>query len=139
MMVPASDRAAFLSLTGIAAAALAILIFAAPAWGAALDCLGCHDDYLYRRSFTRSVHGDNGCTSCHRGITNKERHSTGEEKPARVDCGSCHDEIARQFQQNFHYLQLDFRCNDCHRNIHAYRRPQGKGKQIGRASWRERV
>ena len=99
-----------------------------PAWGAALDCLSCHDDYRYRAEFPKSVHGDNSCTSCHTGITDEKRHSEGEEKPAAVNCGSCHEDIAREYRQNFHYVQLDFRCNDCHRNIHSLRPRARKAK-----------
>ncbi|HOG17936.1 MAG TPA: hypothetical protein PLB96_11395, partial [Syntrophales bacterium] len=95
------------------------------AWSATLDCLSCHDDHLFRAEFPKSVHGDNSCTSCHTGITNEERHSAGEERPAAVHCGSCHEEIARRYRQNFHYVQLDFRCSDCHRDIHSFR-PRAK-------------
>ncbi|MCE5281194.1 MAG: cytochrome C [Deltaproteobacteria bacterium] len=91
-----------------------------PAW-AVLDCLSCHDDYLYRGAFPRSVHGENSCTGCHTGITHQNLHSKGLEKPAPVNCGNCHEQIALEYRRNFHYVQLDFRCVDCHREIHSFK------------------
>ena len=92
------------------------------------DCQFCHDEPLYRVDFKKSIHANNGCTSCHTDITNIEKHRDGKEKPAPVDCGSCHQDIAKEYRQNFHYLQEDFRCSDCHRNIHAIK--QDKNKNI---------
>jgi cytochrome b subunit of formate dehydrogenase len=89
--------------------------------GKAPDCLSCHDDPLFTRQFPESVHGNNTCTSCHKGIRNADHHMTGREKPAPVTCGDCHPEIAREYRMNFHNLQLDFRCSDCHRNIHSFK------------------
>ncbi|MDD5711326.1 MAG: cytochrome c3 family protein, partial [Smithellaceae bacterium] len=81
-------------------------------------CRSCHDDVRFSARFDTSIHGNNGCTSCHVGIENLSAHMEGKERPAPVDCGRCHQDIARQFRQNFHYLQEDFRCSDCHRDIH---------------------
>jgi len=99
-----------------AAIALVCLPSAAPA---AQDCQFCHDEPLYRVDFSRSIHAGNGCTSCHTGITDIEKHRDGREKPAPVNCGICHQEIAKEYLDNFHYIQEDFRCSDCHRDIHA--------------------
>jgi hypothetical protein len=79
------------------------------------SCQSCHDDELYRVRFDGSVHGNNSCTSCHAEIRSLPAHMTGKEKPAPVNCGSCHQEIARDFRKNYHYLQEEFRCTDCHR------------------------
>ena len=98
------------------------------AWGAAAaaqpdvfvgQCQRCHDGHKFRVAFPQSVHGNNGCISCHAGIVNLKRHAAGEEKPAPVSCGSCHGQIASEYRLNFHYIQEDFRCYDCHRDIHA--------------------
>jgi hypothetical protein len=104
---------------GLRAGFLLLVVFAviclpvhAPA---AQDCRFCHDEPLYRVDFNKSIHANNGCTSCHVGITNIEKHRDGKEKPTPVDCGSCHQDIAKEYRQNFHYLQEDFRCSDCHR------------------------
>ena len=64
------------------------------------------------------------------GITNIEKHRDGKEKPAPVDCGSCHQEIAKEYLNNFHYIQEDFRCSDCHRNIHAIRQDKNKNVKL---------
>ncbi len=93
-----------------------------PAAALSQDCRFCHDEPLYRVDFNRSIHAHNGCTSCHVGITDIEKHRDGKEKPAPVNCGSCHENIAREYLNNFHYIQEDFRCSDCHRNIHAIRK-----------------
>jgi hypothetical protein len=115
----------FLSFLYLAGAGL--LFFASallplcPAWGKTPDCLFCHDDNLFRMQFPDSTHGNNGCTSCHKDIKNLDSHMTGKEKPASVDCGACHQEIAREYLKNFHYLELDFHCTDCHRDIHSFK------------------
>jgi cytochrome b subunit of formate dehydrogenase len=82
-------------------------------------CQTCHDGYSFRVQFPQSVHGNHGCISCHTGIVHLGRHMQGEEKPVLAPCGSCHGEIASQYRRNFHYIQEDFRCYDCHRDIHA--------------------
>jgi len=88
-------------------------------------CQGCHDDPKFQTAFSASVHGNNGCRSCHTDIRNLNRHMTGQDKPAPVACGSCHQQIAQEYRASFHYLQEDFRCVDCHGGIHA-RQPVGK-------------
>lgn len=95
-----------------------------------MDCLRCHNTETYRVGFSRSVHGNNSCTSCHRGIDNLAAHMRGDKKPPAVSCGDCHQEIGRQFLRNFHYLRQDFRCTDCHAEIHALRKTDGNIKQV---------
>ena len=90
--------------------------------GMAQSCLGCHDDEVFRVQFGGSIHGNNGCASCHADVGNLAAHMSGKEKPAPVNCGSCHREIARSFRKNFHYVQEGFGCTDCHRGIHALRK-----------------
>jgi len=88
----------------------------------ARTCEGCHDDPKYQGSFAMSVHGNNGCRSCHGDIRDLSRHMTGQDRPASVACGQCHQQIARDYRRNFHYLQEDFRCVDCHWGIHTRQR-----------------
>jgi cytochrome b subunit of formate dehydrogenase len=83
------------------------------------SCISCHDDELFRVRFGSSVHGQNSCTSCHTDIRDLAAHMEGRQKPAPVNCGSCHQQIVQDYRKNFHYLQEDFRCADCHRGIHA--------------------
>ena len=82
-------------------------------------CQTCHDEYKFRVQFSQSIHGNLGCISCHKGITDLGRHMKGEEKPVLALCGNCHQEIASQYRRNFHYIQEDFRCYDCHHDIHT--------------------
>ncbi|MCF8053705.1 MAG: cytochrome C [Deltaproteobacteria bacterium] len=84
-----------------------------------IRCLRCHSTIVNKEAFLNSVHGYNDCVSCHRGITNIEEHIAGEQKPTMAACAQCHKDIAEKHKQGFHYLQLDFRCWDCHNNIHA--------------------
>ncbi|MCU0555674.1 MAG: cytochrome c3 family protein, partial [Syntrophales bacterium] len=106
-------------------AVLAVFCLPAPSL-AAQDCRFCHDEPLYRVDFSHSIHAGNGCTSCHTGVTDIEKHRDGKEKPAPVNCGSCHEAIAKEYLSNFHYIQEDFRCSDCHRNIHALKQDKTK-------------
>jgi len=114
-------------LAMLAAITLTCLPHTSPA---SQDCRFCHDEPLYRVDFNGSVHAGNGCTSCHVGITNIEKHRDGKEKPAPVNCGVCHEKIAKEYLSNFHYIQEDFRCSDCHRNIHAIRKVEDKHVKI---------
>lgn len=81
-------------------------------------CLDCHDGRALRAQFPLSVHGRNGCTSCHE-IRDLAAHIDGRTRSREVACGSCHGEIAGQFRQSYHALALNFRCVDCHRDIHT--------------------
>jgi cytochrome b subunit of formate dehydrogenase len=115
------------------AAAVALICFAIAlglpfVWVTSIDaqpfvsvgqCQRCHDGHKFRAAFPQSAHGNIGCSSCHAGIVNLRRHTTGEEKPALVSCGACHGQIASDYRSNFHYIQEDFRCWDCHQDIHA--------------------
>ena len=94
----------------------------------AQGCTNCHDDEVFRVRFAGSVHGNNSCTSCHADIRDLQAHMTGKATPAAVSCGSCHQEVASQFRKNFHYLQEDFRCTDCHRGIHALKKADANFK-----------
>lgn len=84
------------------------------------DCLDCHSE-LSAEHFAKAVHGQNLCTSCHKGITELP-HDT---PLAKVDCGSCH-RIESQI-----YLASDHGrahtagapaaiCGDCHGDPHVF-------------------
>ena len=94
-----------------------------------VNCLDCHDHFLYRTAFPKSVHGPLGCLSCHGAIEDREKHMTGLKKPELLSCARCHEEIAASYVKNYHYLYQDFRCTDCHRDIHAVKPPEGSQKQ----------
>lgn len=120
---------AFLSLAVIASVTTtSVFFFKSSAWGSAHNCISCHDDYLFRKEFSKSVHGKNSCVSCHSDIKNINDHKEGKERLIPVACGKCHKDIARDFQQNFHYVEMDFRCYDCHRNIHSFRKKTKNSK-----------
>ena len=101
------------------AAGYSMYVATEPVPAASVDCLSCHDDYLFRTAYPASVHGTLGCASCHDGIVDSESHMTGAERSTLTACGSCHAVIAEEYRLNYHYLHQDFQCYDCHRNIHA--------------------
>ena len=102
---------------------LFVLMIVSPASALAeRNCIDCHDDHKFRILFAGSVHGNNGCVSCHAGIGDVGRHSRGVDKSTLLSCGSCHRDIAKDYRRNFHYLQEDLRCYDCHQEIHGIRK-----------------
>ncbi len=92
------------------------------------NCQACHDSHLFRAQFPGSVHGLNGCASCHGTIRNLGRHMSGTEKPAVVDCGSCHRDVSAGFSSDVHFLRENFACSDCHGDVHALRKTAGPFK-----------
>src|SRR5574340_450504 len=72
------------------------LLVAHPLWAAqemAIDsaaCLGCHGNKISEAAFANSVHGKNGCNSCHVQLTNLPKHVKGEIKVEKVHCERCH-------------------------------------------------
>ncbi len=127
------------SRKGIFSAVLVILLVGIPllpfAWGADEStisrntCRECHYDAMYGQSFDDSVHGKNGCQSCHIDITDLDLHMSATQRPSPVNCGTCHPVIAGEYLGNFHYLQEDFRCVDCHQDIHTRKEMAGDIKQ----------
>jgi len=94
-------------------------------------CLSCHRDttlskidengkkislYIDRGVVNFSIHNKLACVDCHREVKD-EVHMA---KPEPVDCGSCHQQILKLYQESFHgqkYLQgvKDAPwCQDCH-------------------------
>jgi cytochrome b subunit of formate dehydrogenase len=85
-------------------------------------CESCHDGYAFQNQFPESVHGNNGCTSCHAGIKDISRHINGQYKPVPVSCKSCHQEIDRKYRKSVHFISQNIQCQDCHSDIHALKK-----------------
>jgi len=83
------------------------------------ECQSCHSDRALVSGFAASVHGNNACTSCHTGIDNIARHSSGEKKSNPVRCASCHQEAAAMYKKDVHAVAQNMTCADCHQKIHA--------------------
>ena len=79
---------------------LLLFIFVSPALAAnglvaaPETCLECHGDVVSAKDFAGSVHGQNGCTSCHVEASNLEAHEEGKIIPGKVDCTRCHKNVA---------------------------------------------
>jgi cytochrome b subunit of formate dehydrogenase len=113
---------------------ICILIFpASPAHAQSVDdCLMCHEDkslskerdgrqvslFVDKKLFSKSVHGELDCISCHEDLSGTE--FPHKEKVDPVNCGNCHDDIARQYRASLHGqavaqgARLAPRCWDCH-------------------------
>lgn len=91
--------------------------------GMAIDpatCLGCHGDKISTADFASSVHGKNGCTSCHIEITDLAKHMKGEVKVGKVQCERCHKKETAEHYQSVH-ISKGVMCADCHTDIHTHR------------------
>ena len=95
-------------------------------------CLECHGErdftterdgreislFVDGRAFTQSVHGENGCVSCHPDAEVEEPPHPEDLEP--VDCSLCHDEAVEKFERGLHgralaqgkYLAPT--CTTCH-------------------------
>jgi len=70
------------------------------------------------QAFAASVHGKNGCTSCHVDIVDLASHMRHEFKPAKVRCESCHTrETAEHFSSA--HINKGVTCANCHTDIHT--------------------
>jgi len=96
--------------------------------GAERTCQACHTEPMYGKEFFNSVHGNNGCKSCHTGIREFRKHMAGDEKSVIAPCGDCHGEIATKFRNDYHYLRQNMQCSDCHSNIHGLKKREEKLK-----------
>ncbi len=96
------------------------------------DCLSCHEDrslegtrggrtmsvYVNVKTHAGSIHGANGCVSCHADLAGKEL-PHGEDV-APVDCGSCHSAEQEEESKSLHGQaaargdKLAPLCKDCH-------------------------
>lgn len=112
-----------LKTTFVAMAFGLALAAAAPPAGPDAACLTCHAQksmagkYVNPAKFEASVHGGNGCTSCHGDVDVKEHPG----KPvAPVACASCHDKPAASYDLSNHGKARKAgntgaaQCSDCH-------------------------
>ena len=83
-------------------------------------CLGCHGNKISATAFADSVHGKNGCNSCHVKLTNLSKHMKGEVKAEKVHCERCHKKENAEHYASVH-IQKDVVCADCHTDIHTHR------------------
>lgn len=100
---------------------LLFLIFSGDVYTASLkiQCSDCHDSKKFKEGYKKSVHGNIGCTGCHTSFESLDNHVILKEKPKLISCGTCHNDIEKQYRSSFHYLYEDFRCQDCHYEIHS--------------------
>ncbi len=91
-------------------------------------CLGCHSNKISASAFADSVHGKNGCNSCHVQLTDLPRHMKGAIKVEKVHCERCHKRENAEHYASVH-IQKDIMCADCHTDIHTHRYWQ-KDKRI---------
>ncbi|MGA7827975.1 MAG: cytochrome c3 family protein [Geobacteraceae bacterium] len=81
-------------------------------------CLGCHGDSVASSAFYASVHGKDGCTSCHIELTDVKKHEMGELFPGKVHCDRCHEKISSEYLVSVHKTD-NVSCKDCHSAIHS--------------------
>lgn len=94
------------------------------------ECMECHGEtdltterngkeislYVNWKVYEKSIHGENGCVSCHEDIEEVPH----EDDLAEVDCSGCHDDVAEKFDRSLHgkahqqgkYLAPT--CGTCH-------------------------
>ena len=93
------------------------------------ECLKCHDKIATMETFSGSVHGQNGCTSCHLEITDLKRHADGEQMPGEAKCVRCHKKETNEHYSSVHMLN-DIKCIDCHADIHVHQPWQGNKAKV---------
>src|SRR6266542_483662 len=94
------------------------------------DCLTCHGDPAAKRDDSRgiavdakhfegSIHGPMACVDCHADLAKAELPH--EPKLAKVNCGSCHEDVAGKFRDSIHSWAKEKAglvsapaCADCH-------------------------
>jgi thiosulfate reductase cytochrome b subunit len=95
------------------------------------ECFGCHGDknflkesdikgwkslYISEREFKKSVHGNNGCISCHQDIDEIPH----EERLKPVYCNNCHSGVYNIYVKSIHgreFIKGDkdvATCHNCH-------------------------
>lgn len=99
------------------------------------ECLACHNDpsltkevngkqvslYVKEETFKTSMHGGMfQCTDCHKDV----KAFPHDPAPAKVNCGTCHEEEQKQYNAGFHAKAikqgdtLAATCTDCHGSAH---------------------
>ena len=96
-------------------------------------CLACHGDktmttkrgaqtvslYVDGKKFGSSIHASVTCTGCHADLEGKD---LPHDKPAKVNCGTCHSDEFELYKKSLHGKasakgsSLAPRCVDCHGN-----------------------
>ncbi len=97
-------------------------------------CLDCHRDeslskkdsrgrnvslFVSEAGFKSSAHGRLSCSDCHSGIRD-EKHAEGKSVDKAVNCGACHKEAQKEYQQGLHSKMImkgterAANCYDCH-------------------------
>ncbi|NVN91441.1 MAG: cytochrome c3 family protein [Desulfuromonadales bacterium] len=94
-----------------------------------INCLGCHSDRIPIKTFAASVHGKNGCTSCHADIVDLASHMRHEFKPAKVRCESCHKKETAEHYSSAH-INRGVRCANCHTDIHSLTPWKGDKRRV---------
>jgi len=95
------------------------------------DCLACHGEATAKRDdgrsiavdakfFEASTHGPMACVDCHADLA-KPNEFPHAAKLAKVECGSCHDDIKSKYRDSIHAyakekagLVVAPACADCH-------------------------
>ncbi|NOY57597.1 MAG: hypothetical protein GXO75_01510 [Calditrichaeota bacterium] len=95
-------------------------------------CLDCHSDptltatidgktvhlYVNEKKYKNSIHGENGCVSCHEDVD--EENLPHETLPKKVACQNCHDEEGESYNSSLHGKAVAKgdpdapTCRDCH-------------------------
>ena len=97
-------------------------------------CLKCHEDVVSPVEFGGSVHGQNGCTSCHMEVTSLEQHVAGNVMPTEPKCVRCHKQESADHFASVHQLN-EVKCSDCHDDIHKHRSWKGdKNKAVAKCT-----
>ncbi len=132
-------RSAFFALA-------AALTLAAQPTGPDAACFACHGKkpvagskakqapFVDKAVFEASIHGGNGCTSCHADFDQATHPRT---KLAPVDCASCHEKPAKTYAASTHGRARAAgktgapTCADCHGN-HGILKPQATSSPVKR-------
>ncbi|PNU19741.1 cytochrome C [Geothermobacter hydrogeniphilus] len=110
---------------------IVFLLSAVPA-SASESCLDCHSENCFRLDFPASVHGPNGCTSCHRFPAGGESHPVAADYRPTVDCNRCHKDIAQAYASGVHQA-AGVGCSECHapvHGLHAWRENKEKAVEL---------
>jgi cytochrome b subunit of formate dehydrogenase/nitrate/TMAO reductase-like tetraheme cytochrome c subunit len=95
---------------------LALLLFAASAYGQGMHCAACHDDV----HITSTAHPDLACADCHTNVKPDHRRKGVEPLTDKESCGQCHGTIERTVGRSVHKGKA--RCVDCHGAPHEIRK-----------------
>jgi len=129
----------------LAALAVVLAVWAAPAWASDDDCLACHSGGtlgvrrldVNPKVLAKSVHDGMGCTDCHQSLAGAELPHA--EQVDSVDCTTCHSEIGDEYMASLHGREvtrgapLAPRCVTCH-GTHDVLAHDDPGAKVRRAN-----